>query len=170
MAGSSEIEHPGSDREGERNDRGGRRVVGNRGRKQRDRPDEHAVEQMPEQQIECFRSVEVSAERAPKDERRKDRKARQHPRGDDGSKLGPDEAEHLAGLHGKCDIGERDLVRVALRQSGNLEQGWCSNRGHFSGHLGSFGYLWWHISSLALAIFAGKTSCICRTRSCMFFL
>jgi len=35
--------------------------------------------------------------------------------------VGPDEAEHLAGLHGKCDIGERDLVPVALGQAGNLE-------------------------------------------------
>ena len=80
-ARDGEIEHPRADRHRERDDRGGRGALGHGGGRQRDRADQQAVEQMPEQQVQRLGRRQMPAEQPPHEQRRQRRHAAHEPGG-----------------------------------------------------------------------------------------
>src|SRR6185436_16161536 len=100
LAGQRKVQDPRADCEGERDDRGRRRAVGNGRREQRDGADQQAVEQVTENEIGGFRGGEMPAEHGPDRERRDRRNGRDQQREQDRRHLGGDQRRNPIGqLH-----------------------------------------------------------------------
>ena len=101
LPGQGKIQNPGADREGERDDRRRCRAFGNAGRKQRNGPDQQAVEQMAEKQIGGFRRHRDARRARPRSPRPTGRgNERKQPSAEDRRHLGGDQRRHPVGqLH-----------------------------------------------------------------------